>query len=431
MYNLSSKFNTFYNSHVVLQGEKQSELVKKKNTNIDRLKDGLKEYNDEHDTTYKVVDDAIQGSVAMHTVTQNDENEYDIDVAIIFDKSNIPDSTTRVKNIMVDALKRKCSGFRTEPEAKTNCIRIEYASGYHIDFAIYRRFLNDDGKYEYEHCGSEWRSRNPWAITNWFNTENTASNSNLRSVVRLLKMFCKSRDGWSMPGGLIQSVLASESVSSDERLDVTFYDTICNIRDRLGKNQEVYNPTNTDLTLLYTAKDKQKVKNLHSRLTSYINKLSVLFEDDCTKEKAIEAWNDFFNHSYWAEQLPKNEERIQKTIDMFAEMTSAIGTQKETVTVQVFTELVSGQRIPLNAFKGKLPKGKPVTFIAEPSFTDYTDIKWFVNNTGDESVNNRSYDTNGKESTHETKYRGKHTVTCKVYRNQQVVCQTVKRVSVR
>ncbi|MFE8096225.1 nucleotidyltransferase, partial [Bacillus toyonensis] len=52
MYNLSSKFNTFYNSHVVLQGEKQSELVKKKNTNIDRLKDGLKEYNDEHDTTY-------------------------------------------------------------------------------------------------------------------------------------------------------------------------------------------------------------------------------------------------------------------------------------------------------------------------------------------------------------------------------------------
>lgn len=155
MYNLSSKFNTFYSNHVVLQGDKQSELVKKKNTNIDRLKDGLKEYNDEHDTNYKVVNHAIQGSVAMHTVTQNDENEYDIDVAIIFDKSNIPDSTTRVKNIMVDALKRKCSGFRTEPEAKTNCIRIEYASGYHIDFAIYRRFLNDDGEYEYEHCGSE------------------------------------------------------------------------------------------------------------------------------------------------------------------------------------------------------------------------------------------------------------------------------------
>ena len=48
MYDLSSKFNTFYNSHVVLSQAEQTNLHSKKDLNIQRLKDGLKEYNEEH-----------------------------------------------------------------------------------------------------------------------------------------------------------------------------------------------------------------------------------------------------------------------------------------------------------------------------------------------------------------------------------------------
>ena len=46
MYDLSSKFNTFYSSNVVLPQAVQDELYNKKNLNIQRLKDGLKEYNE-------------------------------------------------------------------------------------------------------------------------------------------------------------------------------------------------------------------------------------------------------------------------------------------------------------------------------------------------------------------------------------------------
>ena len=91
MYDLSSKFNTFYKDHVVLSQADQNELHNKKNLNIQRLKDGLAEYNVEHSTSYKVVDICVQGSVVMSTVIQNDNKEYDIDVAVVFDKKALGD----------------------------------------------------------------------------------------------------------------------------------------------------------------------------------------------------------------------------------------------------------------------------------------------------------------------------------------------------
>ncbi|MDF9298636.1 cyclic GMP-AMP synthase DncV-like nucleotidyltransferase, partial [Geobacillus stearothermophilus] len=204
MYDLNNKFNTFYRKHVVLPKEKKNDLFQKKNLNISRLKKGLEEYNEEHGTDYQLIDHVVQGSVAMSTVVQNEDNDYDIDVAIIFDKDKLPEGTRATKNIIVDALKRKCTGFKKEPEAKTNCVRIEYSEGYHIDFAIYRRYKDDNENYVYEHGGSEWRRRDPWAITKWFLNRNKENDYKLREVVRLLKMFVKSRDHWvNMPGGLV------------------------------------------------------------------------------------------------------------------------------------------------------------------------------------------------------------------------------------
>ena len=41
------------------------------------------------------------------------------------------------------------------------------------------------------------------------------------------------------------------------------------------------------------------MNNLNSRLKDKLSKLDVLFDDGCTKKQGIEAWNEFFNHSYW------------------------------------------------------------------------------------------------------------------------------------
>lgn len=131
MYDLSSKFNSFYNSHVVLPQSEQTNLHNKKDLNIQRLKDGLKEYNEENKTSYSIAETCVQGSVAMSTVVQNEGGNYDIDVAVVFNKSNLGDKGAQAtRNIVADALRRKTKQFNAEPEVKTSCVRIKYADGY-------------------------------------------------------------------------------------------------------------------------------------------------------------------------------------------------------------------------------------------------------------------------------------------------------------
>lgn len=244
----------------------------------------------------------------MATVIQNDENDYDIDVAVVFEKDNLPEGTTTTKNMVVSALERKCTGFKAKPEAKTNCVRIAYAEGYHIDFAIYRRHEDGYGKYQYEHCGSEWRERDPRAINNWFCTENADKGEGLRVVVRLMKMFSKSRDSWTnMPGGLVQTVLANEQFEKHDRIDEQLYYTLRSIKDRLYCDKNVLNPADPTQSLVLVEKDKAKMRNLYTRLSGQLAKLEILFENDCSAKQATMAWGAFFNHEFWDSDIDKLE----------------------------------------------------------------------------------------------------------------------------
>ena len=214
MYDLSAQFEKFYRECVVLSYQEQQRLHEKKKLNMKRLNDGLSTYNKENGTSFRVVESRVQGSMAMATVVQNDNSDYDIDVAVVIDGENIYELGARkARKIIYDALSLKDGQFKEAPELKTNCVRIYYSDGYHIDFAIYRRSLDVFKRsYCYEHSGgTEWAPRDPLAITTWFQNEDRKVGHKLRQVVRLSKMFCKSRKTWGdMPGGLLQAVLCQE-----------------------------------------------------------------------------------------------------------------------------------------------------------------------------------------------------------------------------
>ena len=94
MYDLSSKFNAFY-------------------------------------TSYTIAETCVQGSVAMSTVVQNEDGDYDIDVAVVFDKSVLGDKGAQAtRNLVANALKRKTKQFNAEPEVKTSCVRIRWNGRY-------------------------------------------------------------------------------------------------------------------------------------------------------------------------------------------------------------------------------------------------------------------------------------------------------------
>lgn len=307
MYDLSSKFNSFYISQVVLPRADQDNLYHKKDLNIQRLKDGLIEYNEENGTSYSVVETCVQGSVAMSTVVQNEDGDYDIDVAIVFNKSVLGDKGAQAtRNMVANALRRKTKQFSAEPEVKTSCVRIKYADGYHIDFAIYRRHYDAlNSCWIYEHAGAEWTKRELKGLTEWFKTQNDASDGKLRKVVRLSKMFCKSRDSWkNMPSGLIQTILCDEKLQdSYERIDELFYYTMKEIVNRLEFNTSVAAPVDNGRVLTPRQSDIQKMTNWKNRLKSKLEDLDVLFKADCTRSDALQAWYGFFNHDFWNEQV--------------------------------------------------------------------------------------------------------------------------------
>lgn len=307
MYDLSSKFNTFYTSYVVLSQDEQNNLHNKKDLNIQRLKDGLKEYNIENNTSYTIAETCVQGSMAMSTVVQNEDGDYDIDVAVVFDKSVLGDKGAQAtRNLVANALKRKTKQFNAEPEVKTSCVRIKYEDGYHIDFAVYRRHYDSENEcWIYEHAGSDWSVRELKGLTEWFKSQNNDSDGKLRKVIRLSKMFCKSRKSWkNMPSGLLQTVLCDEKLQqSYERIDELFYYTMQEIVNRLETSTSVEAPVDDGRDLTPRDIDCKRMTNWKNRLKSKLEDLEVLFSDECTKDDAIQAWYGFFNHDYWGGQV--------------------------------------------------------------------------------------------------------------------------------
>lgn len=301
MYDVSAEFNKFYRDKVVLHSADQHELREKKKLNIRRLKAGLQEYNEENGTNYKICEDRVQGSMAMHTVVQNDKKDYDIDVAIVFEKENLGEMGARAaRNLVANALRRKTGQFAEAPEVKTSCVRVKYQEGYHVDFAIYRRYRGSpNSEYQYEHAGADWTERGIRAVEEWFRNETAVKGDKLRKVVRLSKMFCRSRDTWVMPSGLLQTVLCNEQLDEHDRIDELFYDTMGRIVNQLEISLEVNAPVDNGRPLTFRVADLTRMRNWKNRLSVQLEKLSILFNDDCTYAQALNAWSDFFQHDYW------------------------------------------------------------------------------------------------------------------------------------
>ena len=448
MFDLSSEFNKFYSQETVLPGDIQTDLYNKGNLNIKRLKEGLKTYNEKHSTSYRVSETITQGSMAMNTAVQSDSKDYDIDIAIVFRKDNIGDiGALAIKNIIVEALSYKCGQFNATPEKKTNCVRIKYSEGYHIDFAIYRKDI-EYGTAIYYHAGSAWSKRDPKAINDWFKNSINAKGQNLRKAIRLSKMFCKSRDAWDMPGGLIQTVLCEERFQSATRLDECFYNTMCSVRDRLQWYKDVKNPTDVNLSLLQTEAHKQRMEVYCNRLESFLSKLYVLNEADCTREKALAAWGDFFNHSYWTNLVTEastrmyalESRRVQDVAlfndtEQYVEDMFPVVEQYEariTATAQGNGFQSHPLQYWLNRFNNWMPHHFCITFTCNHNVPGPVDYYWKVRNVGRtaEDINciRGQVIKRLQTITEYTNFYGPHYVECYVVKNG--VCVARDRISV-
>ena len=113
-------------------------MRERRDTNRQRQRDGLRRDGEPAPSGFQ-----SQGSYAHRTMVQQPDKDYDIDDGTYFGKDDLKgprggDKTARDAKEMV----RKAlhdDRFNKPPEVRTNCVRVYYSAGYHVDVPVYRK----------------------------------------------------------------------------------------------------------------------------------------------------------------------------------------------------------------------------------------------------------------------------------------------------
>jgi hypothetical protein len=446
MFDLTSELQAFYDTYVRLGHDRRGKLGKYRDLNIDRLKGGLDDLAAETGRTrphpYATKN---QGGYAMHTLNQDPDgdNGYDIDVALLFGKDDLPDDPLRARQRVRDALAKRCTNFTQEPEARTNAVTVWYAEGYHIDFAIYRTYTDAYGREFIEHASTEWKRRDPMEVNDWFTTAVAAKSpkaiaasgivprvaaGQMRRIVRFGKWFCRSRSSWSLPGGMVISALIAEVYCPDQdRDDRSLCYTFAALKARLDVSCQVRNPINGSPDLTDNEEVLHQAERLRDNLGTALSRLGILFDQrNCTREKARSAWDWVFNHTFWGAK-----EAVRKAL---VEDTAAVGTA---YTVAIRCDLAKKQGGPTYrqylSGGGILPKDVNLKFsVVFTTVPQPYSVRWIVQNDGDEAreAKQMSWSALASERWTSTLFKGRHTMTCEIERNGAVLARAVHVVRV-
>ena len=83
------------------------------------------------------------------------------------------------------------------------------------------------------------------------------------------------------------------------RDDVSLYDTMESIHQRLSTWTEIANPVEPNQRLTDKVEYREQVAELRDRLRWALDRLAVILEENCTEAQGRSAWKQLFNHSFW------------------------------------------------------------------------------------------------------------------------------------
>jgi hypothetical protein len=317
MFNYNEQIQAYETDCVNLPQEVKDKLRDHREANRNRLKRNRPEsirLNDNHFIP--------QGSMAIGTTVQEENNAYDIDDGVWFHKDDLKKKdgtayTARDTQEMVrDALED--SNFKKQPELHNNCVRVFYAEGHHVDVPCYRKLDADTDDERQELAGANgFTASDPTEINRWFldrvetlNKQRDGAGSQLRVMTRLMKRFARSRgEDWDMPNGLKLTMLVEECAPSFyEPDDEAFYWLLSKLKSRLATNLEVENRAQikTPRDKLTKSMSDTNMVELRTRVGEALDKLLVLHRSDCTQNQAREAWDWVFQSDGFFEAYDKD-----------------------------------------------------------------------------------------------------------------------------
>lgn len=317
MHDTSQQILEFYHKKVALPSEERTKMRERRNTNRQRLKDGL-----EANGKPKPYGSWSQGSYAMHTMIQDGDNDYDIDDGAYFRKEVLVGpkgaemTALDVRQMVCDALQD--DRFSRPPDLLKNCVRVYYNEGFHVDVPSYREITKKDewtGQEikQYELASAEWKSSDPREVTKWFKRQNRNispdyedSEGQYLRIVKLMKMFSRSRPSWKgkiATGFMITKLVSDHFHPHPGRDDASLRDVMRHIEARIQK--DIDHPTLAGGEVISDA-DDPRLPFLRERLRENIPHLDVLDDLECTHMDAMGAWDKVFNTTWFSEQPEPN-----------------------------------------------------------------------------------------------------------------------------
>jgi hypothetical protein len=340
-----------------------------------------------------------------------------------------PDARKRI----ADALVATGGNFKDPPEARTNAVTVWYADGPHVDLAIYRESSTLLGGVQLEHAGADWAIRDPGEVTSWFETAvknkspallATVAPGQLRRIVRFVKAFTRSRDSWSLPGGMITTTLVVANYQSDfQRDDVALFNTLTRLQSAVKVSTDVYSPVQPGVLLTSKPELKAQVKRLGEKLDEVLPQLAPLIASSCTAAQAARAWNKVFNHDFWSTEA-EEAKVVADNAPSALRLDVGIANSEGGRIVAVYPG--PGKAVAKRKhLRFRVVGGAPAGNVA---------YRWIVTNTGDEAkAANHLTHSNTSTSTERwerTAYKGVHTMTCEAIVNGAVVARGLRKIRI-
>jgi hypothetical protein len=330
--NCHGEMTTYHRQNVTLSSAQQGDMRKRRDAGRTRLKNGL-------DTAGKPQPKEVrsQGSYQMRTMVQDDANDYDIDDGAYFQSKDLVDEDGLALTPLASR-KRVCDAlkwdgrFKKEAAVKRNCVRQEYAEGYHIDVPVYRiqTAVNIWGEAEERYelaSGDDWIASDARSVTRWFNNlvgelnAGEADGSQMRRVTKLSKKFAR-RTNWkskTTSGITITRLVVDHFEGSAGRDDLALRKTWRKIRDKLLWSTEIKHPVVA--SNLANEGDAQVVF-FRDCLGEALTTLEILDRPDCTRKQAREAWDDVFDIDFFSNQPDDDDEGRSKVGEASMAVTS-------------------------------------------------------------------------------------------------------------
>lgn len=306
-----SEMTHFHRDNVTLQKPQQDEMRGRRDNGRTRLESGLNEAGKPQPKKVR-----SQGSYQMRTMVQDPANDYDIDDGAYFASDDLKDDAGK-ELTPVAARQRVCDALkwdgrlRKEATVKDNCVRQEYAAGYHIDVPVYRVVTSKNDKGEeseiYELAsGDSWVVSDARAVTRWFNglvgelNAGESDGSQMRRIAKLSKKFSR-RLAWKKKtlSGISVTKLVVDHFVTDDRDDKALRETWKAIDEKLQVSTEIEHPISVNKL---AEEGNAKAVFFRDCLQDALKTLEVLDKDDCTRKQARKAWDKVFDTTYFSDR---------------------------------------------------------------------------------------------------------------------------------